>query len=171
MLVMNLPSAVRKDRDVGALVGLHFLSPVFAVLAFLRWTSFACPHCDGVFRRDYWPHNVRLGNGERICRNCARVFDDGSREWKELDGGLKFRFLFPPGILAIIGGLLLTAIVALLIAPRDVRNFLIGLLIVAVSLSPAIVWCLIRMISIYRSNRRYEDNPSTVQRRFAAGGH
>src|SRR5712664_4046115 len=152
----SLPSAIRQERDLLALVGLHFLSPYLVFLAFLRWTSYSCPHCNGVFRRDYWPHNVRLGSGERICRECSKVFDDGSREWRELALTQKLRFLLPPGIIAITGGFLFCGIVTLFIAPRNVVNWLVGVMIVGISLSPTIVWCLFRLIPIRRSHHRYE---------------
>jgi len=166
---MNLPSAVRKDRDLFALIGLHLLSPYFSFLALLRWTSYCCPHCNGVFRRDYWPHNVRLGNGERMCRHCAKVFDDCSREWPELGRTGKLRFFLPPGIIAITGGFLLCGIVTLFIAPRNVVNWAIGIIIVLISLSPTIVWCLFRLIWVLRSIRRHENEPSSMARRLEAG--
>jgi hypothetical protein len=166
---MNLPSAIRKDCDLFALVGLHLLSPYFAFLAMLRWTSYSCPHCSGVFRRDYWPHSVRLGNGERICRECAKVFDDGSREWPELELTQRLRFLLPPSIIAITGGFLLCGIVTLFIAPRNVVNWVIGVIILVISLSPTIAWCLVRLICVLRSIRRYENEPSSVGRRLEVG--
>jgi hypothetical protein len=167
---MTLPSAIRKDRDLLVLFGLHFISPYFAFLPFVRWTSFSCPHCDAVFRRDYWPRNVRLGRGERICVGCGKAFDDGSREWPELGFAQKFRFYFPPGIQATTGGLLFCAIFTLIIAPRDVLNSPTALVLVSVFLSPVFVWCLIRLLWVQRSKDRFENEPYAMQRKMETQG-
>src|SRR6266487_4682558 len=135
----SLPSAIRKDHDLFALAGLHFLSPYLAFLPFLRWTSYSCPHCNRVFRRDYWPNNVRLGNGERTCRECARVFDDGSREWPELSLARRLRFLFPPLLRGISGGFVVAAILGVFITPRDEHSWLVVVIVLGFSLIPVIM--------------------------------
>jgi len=166
---MTLPPATRKDRDLLVLFGLHFFSPYFAFLPFVRWTTFSCPHCDAVFRRDYWPRNVRLGSGERICPQCARVFDDGSREWPELGLASKLRFLFPPLLSGISGGFLVAAILSLFITPRDEHSWLVVVMVSAFALVPVMVWCLARMIWVVRSRNRYETGAPTTRRRFESG--
>ncbi len=153
---MTVPPAIRTDHQP------FFISP----LAFLRWTDFRCPHCHAVFRKDFWPDHVRLGSGERTCSGCAKVFDDGSREWPEMKFGRKLRFLLPPGILAMTGSLLFCAIFTLCIAPTDVVNWHIGVIIVGGSLLPTIVWCLIRLVPVNRSNLRYEHDPASMRRRL-----
>ncbi len=165
----SLPLAVRNDRDLPVLFGLHFASPYLVFLPFVRWTSFSCPHCNGVFRRDYWPHNVRLGNGERVCARCGKAFDDGAREWPELRFVYRLRFFLPPGIQALAGGLLFCAIFTLFIAPRDVLNFSAGVVVVSVFLSPVVLWSLIRFFWIRRSKHRFENDPSSMRRRLEIG--
>jgi hypothetical protein len=160
----SIPAATRKDHDLVVLFGLHFFSPFFAFLPFVCWTSLACPHCDRVFRRDYWPQNVRLGNGERICGECGNAFDDGSREWPGLAFGKKFRYFIPPGIQAVGGAGLFWAVFALIIAPRDVVNFSVGILLFAFFLSPVLAWSLIRLVFVLRSIRRFEDDPDVHRR-------
>jgi hypothetical protein len=163
---MDTPPAIRKDRDLLVLFGLHFLSPFFAFLPLLRWTSFSCPHCNRVFRRDYWPSNVRLGSGERTCPQCARVFDDGSREWPELRLASKLRFLFPPLLSGISGGLLVAAILSFFITPRDEHSWLVVVMVSAFGLIPAMVWFLARMIWVVRSKNRYETGAPMMRRIF-----
>src|SRR6266478_4752034 len=169
MLSMTLPPASRKDRDLLVLFGLHFASPYFAFLPFVRWTTFSCPHCDAVFRRDYWPRNVRLGSGERTCPQCARAFDDGSREWPELGLAKKLRFLFPPLLIGISGGFLVAAILSLFISPRDENSWPEAGIVSALALIPVIVWCLVRLIWIVRSRHRYQNGGPTMQRSFDIG--
>jgi hypothetical protein len=167
---MNLPSAIRKDRDLLALAGLHFLSPYFAFLPFLRWTSYSCPHCNCVFRRDYWPNNVRLGNGERTCQECTRVFDDGSREWPELSLTRRLRFLFPPLLIGISGGFVVAAILSVFITPRDEHSWLVVAIVFGFSLIPVIIWCPVRLVWVLRSKHRYENEPASMRRRLETGG-
>ncbi len=169
MLSMTLPPASRKDRDLLVLFGLHFASPYFAFLPFVRWTTFSCPHCDAVFRRDYWPRNVRLGSGERTCPQCARAFDDGSREWPELGLASKLRFLFPPLLSGISGGFLVAAILSLFITPRDEHSWLVVVMVSAFALIPVMVSCLARLIWVVRSRNRYETGAPKARRRFEAG--
>jgi hypothetical protein len=154
---MKVPPAIRGDYD-----------PFFPVLGILRWTDYRCPYCQAVFRRDYWPHNVKLGDGERTCTACAKVFDDGSREWPELGFWQKFRFMLPPGILAMAGSFLFCAIFLLFIAPPDVVNWLTGTLIVGFSLLPTILWSLVRLEPVRRSRSRYEYAPSAMRRKLDA---
>jgi hypothetical protein len=79
---------------------------------------------------------VRLGSGERICENCGATFDDGAREWPEPGLAKKLRFYFPPLVLALAGGFLFCGIFMLCIAPRDVLNWLMGVVVVSACLSP-----------------------------------
>src|SRR6267378_1590259 len=152
---MDLPPAIREDHNP-----LAFEGP----LAFLRWTTYSCPHCQGVFRRDFWPYNVRLGSGERMSKKCGKVFDDGSREWPDLAASRKLRYFLPPGIQALTGAGLFCVIFTLIIAPRDVVNFQTGSILVAVFLSPVLVWCLLRLPFVLRSVHRFKDEHGVHQR-------
>ena len=171
---MRLPPAIRVDHDPFALAPVEIPGTPrrgypLAILGILRWTSYACPHCHGVVRRDFWPYNIRLGNPERICKRCGRPFDDGSREWPELQLSQKLRFFLPPGILATAGGLLFCAIFTLLIAPRDVVNVLTSVVVVSAFLSPIFLWCLVRLLWVFRSKNRFENDPSSS--RWKLDGH
>ena len=141
------PLAIREDHNPFVLV--------LGLFRFLRWTSYSCPFCHAVFRRDFWPYNVRLGDGRRECKSCGRVFDDGAREWPELPLTKKLRFYFPPLVLAIAGGFLFCGVFTLCIAPRDERNWLVGGIVIGACLTPLFLWSLIRLLWISRSNRRY----------------
>jgi hypothetical protein len=152
---MNAPPPIRVDHD-----------PFFPILGILRWTDYRCPYCQATFRRDYWPHNVKFGGGERTCAACAKVFDDGSREWPEMNFWQKFRFMLPPGILAMSGSLLLCAIFAIHIAPSDDVNWQVGVVIIGFFLLPTIVWCLVRFIAIRRSKSHYEFSLSAIRRKL-----
>jgi hypothetical protein len=99
---IDLLPAIREDHNPLALVGL--LGGLQAApLIFLRWTSYSCPHCGRTFRRDFWQYNVGLGSGKRVCRQCGKFFDDGTREWPDLPSAKKLRFLFPPLLVAVCG--------------------------------------------------------------------
>ena len=152
---MTLPLAIRKDRDLSALSGLHLLSPFFSFLPLLRWSTFVCPVCDVAFRTDYWPHNVRLGSGHRTCGQCGTAFDDGSREWPELRLTQKVRFLFPPLLVGIAGGFLFAAIASLFIGRRDEHSWLVVFIISALGFLPAVLWSLFRLIWVMHSIHRY----------------
>jgi hypothetical protein len=79
---MYHPAAIREDHDPFDILRS---APTFLQLfGFVHWSTYRCPHCSVVFRTDYWPDSVRLGCGERACRQCGNVFDDGTREWPQL---------------------------------------------------------------------------------------
>jgi len=144
---MNLPSAIRKDCDLLTLVGLHLV----------RWTSYSCPHCNGVFRRDYWPRNVWLGAGKRVCKNCGQIFDDGSREWAEIPLLRRLRVFFPPLAVGIWGGFVVAAVASLFIGPRDEHSWPLVIVVSTFGLIPAIAWFPIHLAQVIRSIRRYNE--------------
>src|SRR5438552_1435589 len=125
-------------------------------LAFVRWTSYACPHCQSVFRRDFWPANVRLGSGAIICPKCGNPFDDGAREWPQLTQGKKLRYFFPPGIQATGGVGLFCFVFSILIAPKDVVNWHSIAFLFTFFLSPVLIWSLIRYFFVARSIGRFQ---------------
>jgi hypothetical protein len=153
---MHLPTAIREDHNPVALLGLFGPLPLRPFL-FLRWTSYTCPHCGHVFRRDFWPNKLKLGSGKRICRQCCKVFDDGTREWPELTLAKKFRFLFPPLLIGICGGLELANILTFFITPRDEHSLpLVVVMSLAIAFVILLVWFPVRLIWILRSNTRYK---------------
>jgi hypothetical protein len=153
---MNLPSAIREDHNPFGVLGLF---PGYQrLLIFLRWTSYGCPHCSHIFRRDFWPANVRLGAGKHVCKKCGKVFNDCSREWPALIWSKKLRYFLPPGVQAVIGGGLFCAIFTLFIAPKDVVNWATGIMLFAFFLSPALLWSLLRSVFVVRSIRRFSGN-------------
>jgi len=147
---MPHPHAIRKDHNPFAFAG--FLGPL-RPLIFLRWTTYSCPHCGYVFRRDFWPNKVKLGKGERECPQCFKVFDDGTREWPKLGLGTKLHFFFPPLFLGIWGGLALAAILSLFIGPRDEHSWPV---VFVISIPPLILWCPLRLIWVLRSISRFK---------------
>ena len=167
---MDVPSAIREDHDPSLRPCEYPFQPIpfrtFLPLAFFRWTDFRCPHCHAVFRRDYLPHKVRLGSGERICRKCGKAFDDGSREWPELGPGDKFRYIFPVPILGIVGGTLVCGVITLFIVPRDVLSLVAGAMVIGITLVPLIPWCAIRLPLVYRSIHRYGTEAGPMRRRL-----
>jgi len=166
---MNLPLAIREDNNPFTILG--FFPGIQRLLIFVRWTNYHCPFCEGVFRRDYWPNNVRLGSGERTCKNCGKVFDDSAREWPELRVAKKLRFFFPPGAIAMgVSFFLFCGIGPIVVAPRDVVNWLVVAIVLAVSLSPTLTWCLIRMFFVFRSIHRYESESASMHRRLGTAG-
>ena len=145
----------------------------FGILQFIRWTDHLCPRCGLVFRRTYFPSVVLLGAGELYCDQCGSLFDSGLREWPELRTGQKLRFLFPPGILGMAGGVVLCGVIALFFVPRDKLNWpgiaLIVTVTVGIAVVPVIVWCLVRVPAIRRSIERYEAGTVATRRRFGVG--
>ena len=146
--------AVREDHDGLGLAGLFL--PAAHFLAIVRWTSYACPYCGGVFRRDYWTHGVKLGTEERTCRECGKVFDTGSREWAELGVAAKLRLFFPPLLVGIWGGFVLAGIVSYFVLPRDEHSLFVVIFSCLVGLIPIILCSPYHAIEVFRSNRRYE---------------
>ena len=100
-----------------------------------------------------------LGNRRRKCSECGRDFDDESREWPELRRGQKLRFLLPPGVLGLSGGILLSAAITFFFALRDQadRTFPVFILVfcLCVSTVPPLAWSAIRLPAIRRSTARY----------------
>jgi hypothetical protein len=152
----KLLPAIRKDQNPFA-IGHLFGGIWGASIIFLRWTSYGCPYCENIFRRDYWQYNVHLGSGGRLCLNCGKVFDDGTREWPDLTLGRKFRFLFPPLPRAIFGGFLLAGILSPFFTPWDEHSLFVVVFAMTVGLIPLLVCSLVRLPWVLRSNRRYRE--------------
>jgi hypothetical protein len=147
------PKATNEDQNPFALLG--FVPGYLRLLIFLRWTVYKCPQCGHVFRRDFWPKNVWLGPGERVCNNCGQIFDDGSREWWELPLLRKLRFFFPPLAVGIWGGFVVAAIASLFIGPRDEHSWPIVIIISTLGLIPVLVSSPVRLAQVIRSIHRY----------------
>ncbi len=127
---MSIVREIRRDNSP-----FVFLWP----LQFVRWTDHCCPHCHKVYRRTYFPGPVFLGNGRRACSACGKPFDDESREWPELRSGQKLRFLLPPGVLGLSGGVLLSGAIALFFASGDQTDWVFEAFIPVFSLVVAAV--------------------------------
>ena len=147
------PKATHEDQNPFALFG--FLPGYLRLLIFLRWTIYKCPHCGDVFRRDFWPRNVWLGAGEHVCKNCGKIFDDGSCEWPELPLLRKLRFFFSPLAIGIWGGFVVAAIASLFIGPRDEHSWPVVIVVSTFGLIPALAWSPIHLTQVIRSIRRY----------------
>jgi len=159
----KFPLALREDHNPPF---LFLLPPALRLfLVFVRWTSYRCPFCHAVFRRDFWPYNVRLGDGQRPCNSCGRLFDDGAREWPELALAKKLRFYFPPLVLALAASSLFCGIFMLCIAPLDVLSWTMGIVVIGACLSPLALWSLVRLVWVSRSSRRYAEKEVLAGRR------
>ena len=156
---MKLPAAVHEDHSPFSVLGLFPGYQRF--LIFVRWTSYKCPHCGCVFRRDFWLSSVRLGRGQRTCKECAMPFDDGSREWPELPILGKLRFFLPPFAIGIWGGFTVAAIVSLFIGPRDEHSWPVVFIVSTFGLMPALAWSPIQLTRVIRSVRRYNGRGET----------
>jgi|SRR5579859_1057913 len=149
-----LRRAIREDRNPFSIFGF---TPGFQrLLIFVRWTSYKCPHCGHVFRRDFWPGSVRLGSGQRTCQECGTLFDDGSREWPELAFESKLRLFLPPLAIGIWCGFLAAAVASLYIGPRDEHSWGVVFFVSAVGLMPAIAWSPVPLTRMIYSIHRYK---------------
>ena len=167
-----LPQAIREDHDQPGVVPATILPtrPTVNLLSFVRWTDFRCPHCHKVFRRDYLPHKVRLGNGIHICEKCGKAFDDGAREWPQLHWNEKLRCLMPVPLGGIFIGMLVCCILAMLIISRDQPiTFVSASAIVGFSFVPVFIWWVFRVPQVYRSIHRYENEPASMRVSGTAG--
>ena len=148
-----LPRAIREDRNPFAIFGF---TPGFQrVLIFVRWTSYKYPHCGYVFRRDFWPSEVRLGSGQRMCKQCQMLFDDGSREWPELPFGSKLKLFLPPLAIGIWGGFVVASVASLYIGPKDEHSWGVVFFVSALGLMPVIAWSPVPLTRMFYSIRRY----------------
>lgn len=157
-LVMKLPPAIREENSPFGLAAL-FPGPQ-KLLGFVRWTSCCCPHCGEVFRRDFWPEKLQMGNGERLCSGCGQCFDDGSREWPELTAGQKVRVFVPPLLIGIWGGFALAGIIVYFAGPRDEHSLFVILFSVLVGAIPVILYSPFHAIIVSRSKQRYAASQS-----------
>jgi|SRR6185437_3783330 len=159
-----LPQAIREDHDPPR----RLMDPVTFImrglnpLVLLRWTTFRCPHCQAAFRRDYLPHKVRLGRGMHICKQCGKIFDDGAREWPQLQWSDKARCLLPVPLVGALIGTLLCSFIALHLAPRDEVNVEVVVAVLGLALVPAFLWWIIRVPQVFRSIHRYENEPRLI---------
>ena len=150
----SLPRAMKEDNE-------PFSTSVFVrgageFFVFVRWTSYHCPECGHVFRRDYWVNSVHLGTGKRTCSRCGAVFDDGSREWPELPRVRKARVLCPPLLTGICGGFLLAGVLTCFLPPKGVGAALIMLMFDLVLVA---AWSLVRLPWVIQSVHRYNARP------------
>jgi hypothetical protein len=151
--VEPLPRAVRQDHD--PFIGAWRFQSFAKLLFLLRWTSYQCPSCGSVFRRDFWLRNFRLGPGLRICTHCRSQFDDGSREWPELPLASRLRLFLPPLVVGIWGGFVFAAVASLYIGPRDEHSWGVVFLVSAVGLIPVLAWSPVALMRVIYSIHRY----------------
>ena len=149
----DLPLAIREDNNPFALLG--FTPGIQRLLIFVRWTSYKCPYCGCIFRRDFWPTKVTLGSGKRMCKNCGMSFDDGSREWPDLPFASKLRLFLSPFAIGMWGGFVLAGILSLYIAPRDEHSWGVAFFVSAFGALPAIVWSPVPLTRVICSLHRY----------------
>jgi hypothetical protein len=143
--------ALREDYDPFSRVLFPTILP-----RILRSTIFRCPYCRWVFKATWGPSNALLGNGERQCWHCKKVFWDGSNEWPEMSAAERQWFLVPITVAGYLGALLLVA--GLFVYDRFVfrnrasdwnGNFFIALVL------PVGAWIAFRLTQVIRSVHRY----------------
>jgi hypothetical protein len=151
----ELPLEVSEDQTP---FPLAVLFPGYArALGFVRWTSYRCPDCGHVSRRDYWTNSVHIGPRVRKCDHCGTLFDDRACEWPEFVTLKKLRVFFPPLLVGICGGLVLAGVIVSMIPPHDWRLSAIS---VTIALGPVVFWGIVRLpwvlvsISRYRTHSR-----------------
>ena len=152
---MNLSPAVREDHSPFSVLGLFPGYQRFSI--FVRETSYKCAHCGCVFRRDFWPSNVRRGSGARKCKECKIHFDDGSRAWPELTVLRRFRLFFPPLAFGIWGRFTVAAIASLFIGLRDEPSWPVVSVGSALGLVPALALSPIQQSRATQSVHRYNE--------------
>ena len=55
----------------------------------------SCPHCQGIYRVTFSPNPVTVGQGVRLCSACKKSFNDGSKEWAEMNLLQRFHAYIP----------------------------------------------------------------------------
>lgn len=151
---MSHLTAIREDHDPFDL--LRFAPTFVKLLSFVHWSSYHCPYCSRIFRRDYWSDNVKLGCGELTCRHCGFVFDDGSLEWPQLSRSLKRRFFFPPLIIGMGASLFLFVFITPFMLLSGGPSWAIELVLLLV---PLLLGSL-RLPRVFLSIRRYNASSS-----------
>jgi len=146
---MYYPAATREDHDPFDVLRI---APTFLqLLGFIHWSTYRCPHCSDVFRTDYWSDSIRLGRGERTCRHCANVFDDGTREWPQLVKRQKRKYFVPTFIVAAGVSLFLAILCVPVILLGDRAYRVAGIVLLVVPL----LWWSMRFVWVFLSIRRY----------------
>jgi hypothetical protein len=159
-MMHNLP-IIRKDREVK----IPFPTRVGGVMfAGLTWIDCCCPYCKAIIRRNYLPNRIRLGDREYTCHHCGGVSREISPEWPELKLGEKLRFIFPAPIIGVLVGLGACGAFAVMLAPPEATGWAIDVTVVAVCLSPGLLWIALRLIPIMRSVHRYAVSPGLTER-------
>ena len=124
-----------------------------ALTGLIGATLYRCPDCRHVYKVVLGPGDAFLGEGERACSKCKRVFRDRSMEWPVLRGLDRFFFLFP-GL--ICGWMLFALIVSALIYWAGWTHDGIPLLlpVVVFFVAPLLPWLLFRSYQIVCSVHR-----------------
>lgn len=146
---MEHPAAIREDHDPFDV--LRFAPTVIQVFGFIHWSTYRCPHCSEVIRTDYWSDSVRLGQRERPCRSCGKIFDDGTCEWAQLLNPQKIRYFVPPLVLAAGISLFLAILCVPLLLLGSKSYRLAAIVLLAVPL----LWWSMRFVWVFLSIRRY----------------
>ena len=155
------PSSSNLGKNTALLLLLIFWWLTVTLLFFIHGRANACPHCMGIFLLYFWPANVRLGSGEHRCKECAKIFDDGSREWPELPLGRRLRFSYHRPSLQSVEDLCWPGILSFFIPPRDEHSLLVVATVSAFGLIPILVWSPVRLIWVLRSKQKIFERTSS----------
>jgi hypothetical protein len=133
------------------------------LLAVLRCTFFLCPYCRWLFKITWRPSVSLLGNGQRKCWHCKRVFWDGSSEWSEMNGKEQRLFLLPITVLGYLGAFLVILGIVLWESASSEESLPFNyILFFSVFLPPLLFWFAFRAWQISRSIRRYNERGAKV---------
>jgi hypothetical protein len=133
--------------------------------AVLRCTVYRCPYCRWIFKFTWGVLDPQLGSGDRECWHCKLKFLDHSKEWPEMSGDERQRFLLP----VIVSGYTAAFILIgdLWVYSVFVLKMQIDLRFSAFFLTfsfPVVSWFSFRVVQVLRAVHRYsaqEKTPAT----------
>jgi hypothetical protein len=133
--------------------------------AILRCTVYGCPYCRWIFKTTWGILSPLLGPGDRECRHCKLKSLNPSKEWPEMGGDERQRFLLPVLVsgyraaFILIGALWVYSVFALKMQiALKISAFFLAFLF------PVVSWCSFRVVQVLCSVHRYnarEKTPAT----------
>jgi hypothetical protein len=127
-----------------------------SLLTVIRCTVYRCPYCRSIFKVTWGPSNVFLGNGERSCWKCKKIFWDNSNEWPGMTGKERYLFLVPITIAGYLGAFLILVGIDAFTSVYFKKSVNHGDLIFFIAfIVPIAGWFAFRFVQVTRSIRRY----------------
>ena len=127
-------------------------------LAVLRCTFFRCPYCRWPFKVAWGLSVSLMGEGQRICWHCKRVFWDESLEWPEMTRKEQRLFLFPITVVGYLAAfLVILGLVVWVSAFSKEDPAFDYMMFFCVFLPPLALWFGFRVWQIGQSIHRYNE--------------